>query len=201
MGSEVLDLVFRRPGSAVGFLDLISSPDDDPILYGGALASTDGSSRIHLTIEAAQADLSATSDALQQISEAEFAILTEDGETSGFGITAFSSVSLIDDQWQLNSGTFNDPDGSAIDFFAATDPVPAVVWIAGIGVIGCLLKVGIDALLLNCREQVSENIKACSDAGGLPSVTIATTYGFGRVGNQVQIGCNATCLVECRGTP
>jgi hypothetical protein len=199
MGSEVLDLVFRRPGVAVGFLDLISSPDDDPILLGGALASTDGSSRLDLTIEAAQSDLSATGDALQQVSDNEFALLTEDGQTpSGFGVTAFSSVSLVDDQWELNSGTFNEPDGNAIDFFAATDPVPVVVWIAGIGVIGCLLKVGIDALLLNCREQVAADIKACADSGGLPSLKIATTYGFSRVGGEIQIGCGATCVVECR---
>ena len=196
MGVEVLDIMFRRPGEAVGFLDLISFPDDDPQVLGGSVMTTDGSSQMELRIEAAQSDLSATEAVLEQVSDSELALVT-DGTPSGYGVTALSTVSLVGGSWELSSGTFNDPDGNSIDFFAATDPVPAVVWIAGIAVVGCLLKVGIDALLLNCREQLSEDIKACANGGGRPTVTINTTYGFSSAGG-IQVGCNASCSVECR---
>jgi hypothetical protein len=198
MGTEVLDIVFRRPGEFIGYLDLISSPDVDPLIYGGSAAATDGSSGVQFRIEVAQQDLNATQDALVQTSDSEWALLLEDGAPSGYGVSSYSTTSLIDESWQLHSGTFRDVEGDTIDFFAVTDPVPAVVWIAGIAVVGCLLKVGIDALLLNCQGAVSADIQACANQGGLPSLTVATTYGFGRVGGQVQVGCSATCVVECR---
>lgn len=199
MGVEVLDLQFRIPGQAVGWYDLVSAPDADPIFAGGSVATTDGATSVNVSIEASQELLNATANALQQPSGTEFVLVNEDGTTpSGYGISAFSSVSLINGQWELNSGTFTDPEGTAIDFFAATDPVPAIVWIVLIGASACLLKVGIDSLVDDCRAAVAQDIQSCVNSGGLPSLRIHTTYGFGYEASQLRIGCGKTCVVDCR---
>jgi hypothetical protein len=199
MADQVLDLTFRLPGNAVGWLDMISFPDEDPILFGGSIATTDGESRVDVTIEASQEQISATDSQLQRISDSEWVIVDEDGETaSGYGVTNYSAVSLINDEWEMHSGTFNDPDGISVDFFGADSPVPAIVWIVGIGAAVCLIKIGVEALSAQCTSEAHATIQACANAGGLPNLVIESTYGFAFESGKFRLGCNFSCHVECK---
>lgn len=91
-------------------------------------------------------------------------------------ITDYSVVSAIGGRYDIHSGVYTDFNGNSYDFTASTDPVDKIVIIIAIFTLGCRLAIGLAGLIDDCKNRMSDNIKECANAGGLPSLKAEVNF-------------------------
>ena len=198
MGEAQLDITFvSQDQNLLGVLTMTSNPDRDPLLLEGSLSNLIREEVIDLFIELPQDQLSVLS-----ISEGEGSVvlLDDEGLSTDYSLSSYSVVSAIDDRYEIFSGVSTDPDGNTFDFVASTDPAAGtvVIVIVGIAVVGCLVAIGLQALISDCKTAMQTEIQACANSGGLPSLRANVVYGFTKEGGNFRVACTHECAVECR---
>ena len=197
MGQAQLDITFlSQEQNLLGVLTMTSNPDRDPILLEGTVSNLIRGAVLEVFMEIPQSAISALS--LTE-SDNSLTLINDEGEPTEYGASSYSAVSVIDERYVIHSGVFSGPGVASFDFIASTDPVPTIVIILGVSAAACLLAIGLQALIDDCKNSMLSTIQECANSGGLPSLRANVVFGFGRDAEGAwRVGCTHECAVECR---
>lgn len=164
----------------------------DPVQFGMSFRSFDGNKEKSLVLTFDEAELEKV--VLSDPDADEFCLLDDKGKKTKYTFN-WNRCQDPTGRFTSYSGQYRCArSGQKFDFFASTDPHPAVV-IVGIIAGACLLLYTIDRLTTTCSEEQARNIDACQEAGGLPQMEVGASFEFSF--NPFQAGCGVTCNFQC----
>ena len=195
---SVADAVVRNTSNGnVGMVTMTTAFSADPIEFKGVLASRNFASSIPAHILIPQSELRKM--IVTPSADGNLKILDVNGLPTSYKIMNYTSRPAIAGKYAIDSGLFIDDTATEFEFIVDSDPLPAVAVVAIVGIVGCLIKSLIDDLLLDCNKALSAAVAACTASGGLPGISVTSTYGVGYP--PFRIGCGATCTLTCAPIP
>jgi hypothetical protein len=205
MGNAQLDITFLSlDQDELADVTMTTFPDSDPVYLSGWISTLTRDRAIEVGISISQDQISSfsltESGTSISVNGPDGDLLSDfNGNVMSDPISEYELFSAIGGRYEIHSGAFTDPNGVAYDFTASTDPVDKVIIVISILVLGCLLAIGLQALIDDCKNNQQQAIKACADAGGLPSLKAEVEFAPAQDANgKWRMGCRHVCAVECR---
>lgn len=174
----------------------------------GLLSSYDKKELFPVTIHYSYPDLFEIHP--KPISKDTWGLVDSSGNWTDYRIEGYSVTESNGGAVQLHKGIFIGPDGNKVRFEVTTlgrnsrqlRAVPPSVIIVGIAAGFCLLALGVQKWAQDCKEEKKEAIKACTESGGLPTVT-GGVVNFGVTFEpKFTVGCHLQeCQFKCEPKP
>ncbi|MFD4407541.1 hypothetical protein ACFWPH_32725 [Nocardia sp. NPDC058499] len=205
MGNAQLDITFLNLDEDVlADVTMTTYPDADPVYLSGWITTLTRDRAIEVGISIAQdwiSEFSFTENGTTiDVNGPDGDLLSDfNGNVMSEPISEYELFSAIGGRYEIHSGIFTDANGVSYDFTASTDPVDKIIIIISILVLGCLLAIGLQALIDDCKSTQEQAIKACAETGGLPSLKAEVEFAPTQDANgKWRMGCHHVCTVECR---
>jgi hypothetical protein len=171
---------------------LVSDPGENVVRFSAVMSSYDGTKRECFELKFPRSELDKVR--LSDPDADRFSLLDDKGAETKYTFD-WNSTKDPTGRFTVYTGQYTcGVNGESFDFTASTDPHPAVV-IVGIIAAACLIGLAIDHLASNCREELSDAIRGCTDVGGFPQVKIGASFEFSF--NPFQAGCGFKCELNC----